>query len=362
MMSMPGCRLRIDVVARRVLRPILALALLAGPAAAAPSPAVAGSVLAPWTGSVSLYRDGVFTTQQSWLWCTAAGVQIARNIVHAEGDHSASGQRRYFDWMRARNRYDLPLSAGVDPDGWTAGMRRFVDDRYRLVSSDTFDDALRLAVKRIRLTGLPVALTVSRGGHGWLLTGFAASADPAATDDYQVTTVRIVGPLYGLQSKNGYDMRPNTQLATTQLRQYFTPWWYAPRRMVWDGKFVSIQPVPAESAQASASSPAPAPTSSPVPPSAPPVASPVAGLAHATPTASTGPMAVAAAPDVVRGRPLDDATGPPTVASTPDATSAAVSGDLRSLRAALVALAVAVVGLLAVGAALAAGQARRRAG
>jgi hypothetical protein len=63
--------------------------------------------------------------------------------------------------MRARNRYTLPLSAGVDPQGWTAGMRHFVDDRYRLVASTTFDNALRAAVKRLRLTNLPVALAVS---------------------------------------------------------------------------------------------------------------------------------------------------------------------------------------------------------
>ena len=40
-------------------------------------------------------------------------------------------------------------------------MRHFVDDRYRLVSSRTFNSALRSAVTRLRLTNLPVALTVS---------------------------------------------------------------------------------------------------------------------------------------------------------------------------------------------------------
>ena len=93
--------------------------------------------------------------------------------------HAPRSQRRYFEWMRERNRYDLPLSAGVDPAGWTAGLRHFVDDRYRLVSSRTFEGALRSAVTRLRLTGLPVALAVSHGNHGWILTGFRATADPA---------------------------------------------------------------------------------------------------------------------------------------------------------------------------------------
>ena len=203
----------------------------------------ASSLLPAWHGSIDLYRDGAFTTQKSWLWCTAAGVQIVNNIVDREEDHSASGQRRYFEWMRSKNHYDLPLSAGADPQGWTAGLRHFIDDRYRLVASRSFRSGLRSAVANLRRTGLPVALTVSKGNHGWILTGFSATADPLLTDDFEVTSVRVVGPLFGLQTKGGYDMRPNTKLSTAQLRDYFTPWRYAPMAMKWDGRFVSIQPI-----------------------------------------------------------------------------------------------------------------------
>ena len=107
-----------------------------------------------------------------------------------------------------------------------------------------FDSALRSAVTRLRLTNLPVALTVSHGNHGWILTGFRATADPAVTTAFRVTSVRVTGPLYGLQSKNGYDMAPNTKLTTAQLKRFFTPWKYAPKAMIWDGRYVSIQPVP----------------------------------------------------------------------------------------------------------------------
>ena len=223
----------------------------ASPTAAAtvptrPTPATmaAPTALMPaWDGGIDLYRDGVFTTQKSWLWCTAAGVQIVRNIVERDNDHSTSGQRRYFDWMRSKNHYELPESAGVDPQGWTAGLRHFVDDRYRLVASGSFNAGLRSAAANLRRTGLPVALTVSNGNHGWILTGFEATADPLLTDDFEVTSVRVVGPLFGRQSKNGYDMRPDTELSARALRRFFTSWRYAPLAMIWDGKFVSIQPV-----------------------------------------------------------------------------------------------------------------------
>ena len=238
----------------RIWRPLIVVALVSmlgvvPVAIAASSTSIAGphlraaALLPGWDGSIDLYRDGVFTTQKTWLWCTAAGVQIVRNIVERDNDHSTSGQRRYFDWMRSRNRYDLPESAGVDPQGWTAGLRHFVDDRYRLVASRSFAAGLRSAIANLRRTGLPVALTVSNGGHGWILTGFEATADPLLTDQFEVRSVRVVGPLFGRQSKNGYDMPPDTKLSTDRLRRFFTPWRYAPLSMVWDGKYVSIQPV-----------------------------------------------------------------------------------------------------------------------
>ena len=235
---------------RRRRRIGIVLSLVIGVSLLAPGGAVrATEITAPpapaWDGSIDLYRDGVFTTQKTWQWCTAAGVQIIRNIVDRDDDHSRRAQERYFDWMRQRNRYDLPASAGVDPAGWTAGLRHFVDDRYRLVASRSFHAAIRSAAINLRRTNLPVALTVAHGGHGWIMTGFSATADPLMTTDFDVETVRIVGPLYGRQSRNGYDMPPDTELPVQRLRRFFTAWDYAPKAMIWDGRFVSIQPIAA---------------------------------------------------------------------------------------------------------------------
>ena len=260
---------------------------------AAPDADVAA--LSRWTGGIDLYRSGVFTTQKTWLWCTAADVQIIRNIADRATDHSKSGQQRYFDYMRAHNRYSIPVSDGVDPAGWTAGLRRFVDSRYRLTRSGSFDSALRSAVTNLRKTNLPVAITVSHGNHAWVLTGFTATADPAATSRFSVTSVRVVGPLWGLQSRTyGYDMRPDTKLTPSQLKGFFTPWHYAGVRMAWEGQWVSVQPV-AKAARAAPAAPkprqihrqtAPRPTPRPTPsPTATPVAS-QAVLEPATPSPS----------------------------------------------------------------------------
>jgi hypothetical protein len=197
-----------------------------------------------WTGGVNLYDAGVFSTQRTWIWCTAAGVQIMRNIVHDQSDQSRSRQQRYFRYMRAHQRYPLPLADGVDPTGWAAGLRRWVDPRYRVIGSGGFTSALRSAVKSLRATNLPVGLAVAHGNHAWVLTGFTATADPAVTSRFRITSVRVVGPLWGLQSRRyGYDMSPNTRLTRAQLRRFFTDWHYAGIPMTWEGRWVTVQAV-----------------------------------------------------------------------------------------------------------------------
>jgi hypothetical protein len=205
----------------------------------------AASTLPRWDGGIDLYRRGIFSTQGTWYWCTSAGAQMMRNIVHGTRNHSRAQQRRIFTFMRARNRYAIPLADGVDPAGWAAGLRRWVDPRYTVVAKRSFKGALRSAVSRLRRTNLPVAIAVGHGTHAWVLTGFTATADPARTTRFRVRSVRVTGPLWGLQSRSyGYDMRPNTRLTPGQLKGFFTRWHYRGVRMVWEGRWVSIQPIP----------------------------------------------------------------------------------------------------------------------
>ena len=314
-------------VSARPAAPILvalALAALAlGPVAASPG-APSAAALSRWTGSIDLYRAGVFTTQRSWLWCTAADVQIMRNIVHRAADHSTTNQRRYFTYMRAHNRYRIPVSDGVDPAGWTAGLRHYVDGRYRLVASRSFDAAVHSAVTNLRKTNLPVGITVSHGGHAWVLTGFSATADPAKTSRFTVTSVRVVGPLWGLQSRSyGYDMAPDRKLTVSQLRGFFTPWHYGGVRMAWEGRWVSVQPFPAAAATSTAApkatpKPTPRPTARPTPtptpsPTAPPLGSPPLDFASGQPGEAGASLAPAA---IAVGEPTPGASG--AEGSTPD--------------------------------------------
>ena len=282
-------------------------------AAVAGSPARAAEPT--WSGGVDLYRSDAFTTQKSWLWCTAASVQIIGNIVRLEADHSRASQSRYFDYMRANDQYRIPVKDGTDPAGWTAGLRHFVDDRYRLVASTSFDLALRSAVTSLRVTNLPVGITVAHGDHAWVLTGFTATADPAVTSVFTVTSVRVVGPLFGLRNRTyGYDMRPDTKLTPRQFDDFFTPWHYTSVPMAWENLWVSIQPVGdattsdtmPTAAPTATLSPDPAATASPTPEPTPSPSAQAAATAialadapAARPPAATAPVASSGAPPVV---------------------------------------------------------------
>jgi hypothetical protein len=229
----------------RSLNLALAAVLLAVLAAVSAPPAPTAAALPAWRGGIDLYRTGVFTTQQTWRWCTAADVQVIRNIVRHQSDHSYTSQYRYYTYMRAHNRYPIPPRDGVDPAGWAAGLRQFVDGRYHVVTSRSFTAALRSAVTNLRRTGRPVGLLVAHGNHAWILTGFTATADPAVTSRFTVTSVRVTGPLWGMQSRTwGYDMHPDKLLTPAGLRSFFTPWHYAGIHMVYEGLWTSIQPIP----------------------------------------------------------------------------------------------------------------------
>jgi hypothetical protein len=268
-MTRPPRGARASRVGRACLALALVLAWAAAPVAASAQAAYAfetsgsrvstvgaDAALATWDGSVNLYRTGVFSTQKTWYYCTAADVQIMRNIVRHEERHGRTAQDRYFDYMRAHMRYAIPVKQGVDPAGWTAGLRHYVDDRYRLVRSDTFGSLLRSAVRSLRRTNLPVALFVDHGNHGWVLHGFTATADPAVTSDFTVTSVRVSGPLWGLQNATyGYDMKPNKKLTKAQLRDFVSRWHYGPIRMVYEGEFLSIQPIGTTSLASAAEAP-----------------------------------------------------------------------------------------------------------
>ena len=208
--------------ARLALLALVAVLLASAGALARPQSAAA---LPAWTGGMDLYRSGSFTTQQTWRWCTAADVQLVRNLVRHESDQlarraSSAITRTCAPTTGTRSRRPTASTprAGRPACGSSSTAATGV------IVSGTFSAALRSAVTNLRRTHRPVGLLVAHGNHAWVLTGFTATADPAVTSRFTVTSVRVTGPLWGLQSRTyGYDMRPDKKLTPSQLHDFLTP-------------------------------------------------------------------------------------------------------------------------------------------
>ena len=63
------------------------------------------------------------------------------------------------------------------------------------------------------------------GAHSWVVSGFSATADPAATDKFTVTTVRIEDVWYPrLSTIWGYSRPPDATVPVSALPRDFLPW------------------------------------------------------------------------------------------------------------------------------------------
>jgi PKD repeat protein len=197
-------------------------------------------VIPAWTGRMNLYRSGVFSTQATYTWCVPTSAQIMVNIIKGRSVHSSTEQYRWYKLGRQLNRYRYPW-AGVDPKGFAGILNTVGAGPYRVYAGTSYQTALRYAALRMRLTGKPVGLFVGHGSHAWVLNGFAATADPAVTSSYTVTSVNVMGPLWPKQTRGYWDMAPNTKLSNATFARILTR--YDDRiTTVWDYRYVVIVP------------------------------------------------------------------------------------------------------------------------
>ncbi len=201
------------------------------------------TILGKWVGGVQVYRAGAYSKQATMRLCVAASVQMMRNMVFNQQDHSLRYQSAYNAYGRAHNAYVTSPAAGVDPAGMQAMLRKYVHPNYRIAAAAGYTNAVRAAAKAIRLTGRPASVFVMHGVHVWVISGFTATADPAVTTEYVVTSVSVEGPLFGVRpAVNGYDPAPNVTMTVSRFARYLTPFRdpYLPKG--WRNRYVVVIP------------------------------------------------------------------------------------------------------------------------
>jgi len=195
---------------------------------------------------LDLYRRGDFVAQATLVQCVGASMQMMLNMTGPVDDRTPATQRRLFDLARslrdpsvAGNRAWKGASAG----GWALGLTKLGAGPYRLVAPTTIEEALTVSARAISRTRKPVGLLVWQGRHAWVMSGFEATADPAADPAARILAVRVLDPLYPrVSSRWGRSPAPGARLTPAQLSRVFVPWRPNSRNAALRGRFVLVLP------------------------------------------------------------------------------------------------------------------------
>jgi hypothetical protein len=169
--------------------------------------------------AMNLYRNGDFVAQYTFEWCVGASLQMALNMATDDSRTTRADQQLL--WEMARDRSFSPFG-GANPRGWTASLNDLGIGPYVLVSLPSFDEALNAAAEALRATRRPVGLVMWRGRHAWVMSGFEATADPRRFDDFEVTGIRVLDPLYPHGSSVwGPSAKPNSLVSPATLAKQY---------------------------------------------------------------------------------------------------------------------------------------------
>ena len=201
----------------------------AGPTSPGASGSGPGSSSAPPTPSptpgpfkMDLYEKGDYVGEQYDTWCLPAAMQTSMNIMDVGADTTLATQRHLFNLARS---IDPAPDGAAEPEAWAAGLGQLGYGKYEVSVQPTIRAAVQLAAKRIRATNRPAGFMVWRGAHSWVMSGFTATADPALTDQFLVTAVRIEDVWYPrLSSIWGESRPPDALVAVKDLAPDFLPW------------------------------------------------------------------------------------------------------------------------------------------
>jgi hypothetical protein len=202
--------------------------------------------------SMNLYSNGDFLSQQTTYWCIPSSTQTMMNIMdEGRPNRSRAFQARLYR-VGDRLEEDGSFSDEPEPDDfrgmgiseWVGLLNRFDYGPYELGRAGTRQAALKKAARLMRKTGKPVGLVVWQGAHAWVMSGFTATADPAYTKDYAVTSVWVQDPWYPrVSSIWGRSRPPNSKVSASALGEDYVPYGRPHRRRPdRDGKFMLVLP------------------------------------------------------------------------------------------------------------------------
>jgi hypothetical protein len=219
------------------------------PPSESPAPVATPTPAAARPFTINLYRKGVFVHQIDKETCVAAAAQNMLNVIRLVEDGRAPDttertQRALYRRIVALTTYEDSHNGSTGPGGWA----RLLTEKgypYEVRVYDTRNGAMRAAATALRKTRRPVGILAWAGVHSWVLTGYTASADPATSRTFTITTARVLDPWYPwVSTRWPRSEKPNAPRDAADLKANVKPWKlasgpYAGR----DGKYLLVVPL-----------------------------------------------------------------------------------------------------------------------
>jgi hypothetical protein len=237
--SQPGRRGRLGRAATALVLATISIAMFSGAALAATPNGTAAPPRLPWMRN--LVTSGTYVGQYTYVQCVAASIQMMRNMINGQANHSAATQHTL--WLQSRALSEYTGDGGADPYGWSRDLTRG-GSQYQIYAGTSLADALHDLARMMAESGRPAGITVYAGGHAWVISGINATNNPALTDDFTVTSVAVLDPLWDLTNGGSGTVAPGTWLTVAQLKSKFTPYHDPRRAPSIEGRYVAIVPVP----------------------------------------------------------------------------------------------------------------------
>jgi hypothetical protein len=192
--------------------------------------------------AMDLYQKGDYVGELEKVWCLPAAMQTSMNIMDPGADTSRATQARIFTMARS---IDPAPDGAAEPEACAKGLTELGYGNYTVTVKSSIRDAIQLAARQVRLTNRPAGLLVWRGAHSWVMSGFTATADPALTDRFTVTAVRIEDVWYPRFSTIwGHSNPPDTLVPVSALHLDYLPWKRPTGKYPGkDGNFVLVIPI-----------------------------------------------------------------------------------------------------------------------
>jgi hypothetical protein len=187
--------------------------------------------------------EAVFAHEARKDWCAPAGVQMTLAVL-GKANTSEAFQRELHSRVREWESKEDSRNGEWGPAAMALALDAYGAPGYEIRAYKSRSDAVRDAAIAITTTQSPAILLAWKGAHTWVMTGYAAEADPTIFPDAIMTGAYILDPWYPWNSSIwGQSDPPGAFQDWPEMERNFLPWkrpegTYPDR----DGKYIILVP------------------------------------------------------------------------------------------------------------------------